>query len=178
MLALALALLAPDVHAHPGHPPRRPPPPPPRAEVRVPPPADHGFSVVVNVVDVATPVISAGVEAAVGRRLSLGSTLGLGVLDTGADTVGLYDLSVDGRGYLLGDFDRGVFVGVGGGVTNVTPVSYGVETPTVQAVAGAKFTLPIGATIEAALGAEAHLDLLREAAIVAPTGRIGVGWSF
>jgi hypothetical protein len=174
-MLLALALLAPDAHAHPGHPPRRPPPPPPReAPARVERPAEHGFSVVVNVVDAPTPLLSAGVEAALGRRASVGSTLGLGV----TDRVGLYDFHVDARGYALGTFDTGLFVGAGAGVTNYTPVSYGIETPKLAAFAGGKLTLPVGLTLEASVGAEAHLDLLDEAALIAPAARVGVGWSF
>lgn len=162
-----------------------PPPPPPRvhhhshvevveAEAPAPRPRapDNDVSILVNLVDVPVPLLSGGVEFALGRKLGLAGTVGVGFSDTGA----LYDAGADLRGYLLGDFDRGLFVGGGLGVTNLTPVSVGVDATTFDGFVGGKYTFRGGLTFEAALGAEAYTT--ETIGVLSPTAKVGVGWSF
>src|SRR5262245_14291169 len=73
-------------------PPRGPPPPPPRRHERAyvaPAVGNHNLSAVLNVVDVPAPLVSAGLEVALGRRVGLAGRLGLGI----GDSLALYDVA-------------------------------------------------------------------------------------
>ena len=151
-------------------------PPPAReqrstARVRRPDPT-HDVAVTVNVVDMPTPLLSANVELALGRKVGLLGTGGVGVASTGA----LYDLGADVRGYFVGDFDRGIFVGGGAGVTNLSPFAMGAPAGTLDVFVGAKFTASFGLTADVAVGVEAAGH--QEIGGIYPTAKVGVGWAF
>ncbi len=153
---------------------RTPPPPPAHAHatVRRAPEADHDVSIMLNLVDVPAPLFSAGVEVAMGRHFGLVGNAGLGVGETGA----LYDVGADLRGYVIGDFDRGIFLGGGAGVTNHTPFAMGDTATTLEGFVGAKYTASFGLAVEGSLGVEgaAHEQI----GGIYPTAKIGIGWAF
>lgn len=151
-------------------PPRRPPPPPPR--YGPPPAADHDVSLTLTVSDLRFVMITGNLEVELVPRFSLGGTVGVG--SDGQE--GLYRLGGEARGYLLGDFDGGLFLGAGVGVTNAGWFELDGGAAAVSGFGGAKLTLPVGFTLEGKLGAEALGT--RTAAYVQPVAAINLGWSF
>jgi hypothetical protein len=89
----------------------------------------------------------------------------------------LYRVGVEARRYVAGDFDRGVFVGLGAELGNVhflTPVADAIA---VGPAVGAKLTLPsFPLTLSGSVGAD--LVAAEEFIALAPTARVGVGFSF
>lgn len=169
-----------SVHAPPRHHPRvvvHAAPPPPAAErapakVRRPEQVDHSASVMVNVVDVPAPLFTASAEVALGRKVGLLGSGGVGFSELGA----LYEVGADARLYALGDFDRGLFVGGGAGVTNISPFAMNDRAFTVEGFVGGKYATNIGLTGEFTVGAEAanHAEI----GGLYPKVTLGLGWSF
>jgi hypothetical protein len=149
--------------------------PPPRHHRRAdvaPAPPERNVTLTVDLVDLPMPLLSAGVELGVGRRVGLGVNGGVGFYPQGA----LYDVGAEVRGYFLGDFDVGLYVGAGGGTTNLTPLTLGDQAVTAEATLGAKYTFPVGFSADMSVGVAYYG--MPELGLVSPTGRIGVGWSF
>jgi hypothetical protein len=138
----------------------------------VPAAPDNNVSVMVNALNVPAPLLSVSAEGALGRKVGLVGTGGLGF----AQDVALYDVGADLRGYVIGDFDRGLFLSGGVGTTNFTPVSAGVSSLTIDGAVGAKFTFDFGLTLDGSIGVAAYTN--EQLGVVSPTAKIGVGWSF
>ncbi len=187
LLALILAANAADVRYAPppyrsrprvhryAPPPYRyaPPPPPPPATRAAPAPAgDHDVSILLNLVQAPNPLLSGQAEVALGERVALVATGGIGANEITA----LYDVGGAVRAYPLGDFDAGLFVSGGLGATNFTPVSAGLHAMSLDTELGGKFALAFGLTAEAAVGVS-YLDT-PEYGVITPTARVAVGWSF
>lgn len=134
-------------------------------------PRPRGLSVVAEL-DMPSPIVNVGLEVAVSRRFTVAGRLGLGV----HDTLALYDMAGEARGYVLGDFDGGLFVGGGIGRTNVTPETFGPEAYTAEVFTGGKYTHRSGFTIQGSAGFEGNI--LQDRALFHPTARLGVGWTF
>lgn len=150
--------------------------PPPRershAKVRREKDVDHAVSVLVTVIDIPAPLFAASAEVALGRNVGLLGSGGIGFSEYGA----LYDLGGDVRLYAAGDFDTGVFVGGGAGVTNISPFAMNDRAVTFEAFVGAKHASRIGLTGEVTVGVEAanHADI----GGLYPKVTFGLGWSF
>lgn len=155
-----------------GGPRRGPPPRHHRRAHAEPSHAEHDVTLTIDLVELPTPLLSAGVEAGLGRRVGVGVNGGVGFYKDGA----LYDVGAELRGYFLGDFDTGLYVSGGGGMTNLTPLTLGDQAATVEAALGGKYTLPFGFSADASIGVAYYG--MPELGLVSPTARIGVGWSF
>lgn len=167
-----LLLLASTTLAAPP-PPRRPPPRPPAAPVATVREAGHDLSLTLDGVDLALGVADLTVELRVAPKTSLGLEGALG--SDGEGLVGKGGLEL--RQYLLGDFDRGLYLGIGADYGNFheflpTTTALGVG-PTV----GAKYTLPV---VPLTVGAEVGVDLVaaEDFLAVAPTVGVALGFSF
>lgn len=175
-LALSPAALADDapllLEVSASH--RRPPPrerrPPPRREAAEP--RTHHLSLTIDLVDLPGPLVTGGAELALTPRASLVGHGGLG----GNEGIALYEIGADVRGYFAGDFDRGLYVSGGIGLTNAMPLAPGLTATTYEGDLGGKVTLPVGLTLEGAVGLAAYTA--PELGVLSPTLKVGVGWSF
>lgn len=136
-----------DSYRYPG--PRRPPPryrPPPRP--RAPEEPEQKVSVTVAASGLRHPLIDAAVEARLGKKFSLGVIGGLGGWDGDLH----YEVGLQGRGYVLGDFDVGLALGLEGRYADIGLL--GMEGPAlgVGPIVAAKFTFPIPIVLEAQAG--------------------------
>lgn len=189
MLVLALLSVPPvladvpdaipvEVESHRAHrppppppPPRRPPPPPPP---RPAPPADpvHEVSLTLSATDLAFGLLTGNLEARLAPEVSLVGTLGLG----SDGQQGRYRLGGELRGYVVGDFDRGLFLGAGVEATNVGWFDLDGGATGLSGFGGAKLTLPVGLTLEGKLGVEGLGD--GRFGYLQPVAAVNLGWSF
>ena len=136
-----------DSYRYPG--PRRPPPhyrPPPRP--RAPEEPEQKLSVTVAASGLRHPLIDAAVEGRLGKKFSLGVIGGMG----GWDGDFHYEVGLQGRGYVVGDFDVGLALGLEGRYADIGLL--GMEGPAlgVGPIVAAKFTFPVPIVIEAQAG--------------------------
>ncbi len=129
--------------------PRPPPPhyrPPPRP--RAPEEPEQKVSVTVAASGLKHPLVDAAVEARLGKKFSLGLIGGMG----GWDGDFHYEVGLQGRGYLVGDFDVGLALGLEGRYADIGLL--GMEGPAlgVGPILAAKFTFPVPVVIEAQAG--------------------------
>lgn len=164
-----------EVESYRGHrppppppPPRRPPPPPPP---RPAPKADpgHDLSLTLSTTDLGYGLLTGNLEARLAPEVSLGGTLGLGGW-------GRYRLGGELRGYVVGNFDRGLFLGAGVESTNVGWFDLDGGAVGVSGFGGAKLALPPGFTLEGKLGVEALGD--GAVGYLQPVAALNLGWSF
>lgn len=150
-------------------PPRHQPAEPERAPVA----ATHTVSLTASALDPAVGAFGLGAEFSATPHLGVGLEGALG----SNGQVGLYRVGVDLRQYFVGNFDTGLFVGVG-----VDAGNYHFFAPTEPNVAvgptlGAKFTLPVvPITFSGSIGADLVVSSHRT--LVAPSLAASVGFSF
>lgn len=161
-----------DARHHPRHhrpAPRREPPPPERPAVQ----STHQVSVTASVLDPAVGAFGLGAEFRATPKTGVGVE---GALGSNGE-VGLYRFGVDVRQYFVGNFDTGLFVGLGADVGNYhffAPIEPNVAFgPTI----GAKFTVPVvPITLSGSVGADLVASDTR--LVVAPSVAASVGFSF
>lgn len=157
----------------PPPPPRRPPPRPGRVERMQVEEPTRTFSLTVSAVDLALGMGDVTGEFRLDPKDSLALSGGLGMSDEGL----LYRVGLEGRRYVAGDFDTGVFVGLGvdgGDARLFLPVDDGFGIgPTI----GAKVTVPVVPfTLEAKAGGQ--VVLATDYVAIAPVLDVGLGFSF
>lgn len=109
----------------------------------------------------ATPHVGVGLEGALGSN----------------GQVGLYRVGVDVRQYFVGNFDTGLFVGVGADAGNYHFFAPTEPNLAVGPTLGAKFTVPVvPITLSGSIGADLIVSSSRM--MVAPTVAASVGFSF
>lgn len=152
--------------------PRRPPPyrPPPRP--RAPEEPEQHVSLTLAASNPAHPLIDAAAEFRIGRKASLGLIGGIG----GWDGQFHYEVGLQGRGYLLGDFDQGIALGLEGRYADIGLL--GKEGPAlgVGPILVAKYTFPVPIVIEGQVGVS-YLQGDGWGGI-GGIARLGVGYSF
>lgn len=150
-------------------PPRHQPPEPERSPVA----STHHVSLTASVLDPAVGAFGLGAEFRATPQLGVGLE---GALGSNGE-IGLYRVGVDVRQYFVGNFDTGLFVGVGVDAGNYhffAPIEPNVAVgPTL----GAKFTVPvIPITLSGSVGADLVVSDTR--LMVAPSLAASVGFSF
>lgn len=170
-------------------PPRRgPPPPPPRPVVVVrgaPAPAPvaraparkdptNDVSLTLSALHLAVPMAAVNAEFETSRHTSLGMTFGFGTPNQHP----ALDLGLEGRGYMLGNFDRGLYLGAEGRITSVPFYTQTNEAALAGAVFfGAKTTFkPVPFTLDAQIGPQFVAGATYGA--VGPMVQLSAGFSF
>jgi hypothetical protein len=123
-------------------------------------------------VHLAVAMAEVNAEFRLGTNGGLGVTGGLGA--SGGQS--LYELGTELRGYAAGNFDRGVFLAVGGRLTDVP-----FYAPTDSAFAGdvavgGKYTFDVPLTLEAEVGPQ--LVASRDWHAFGPMVKVNLGFSF
>lgn len=166
----------------PPPPPYRRYPPPPRVVVRggpppapapaPPPPELHDVSLSLSALHLALPMAAVDAELRLASKGGLALTGGLGSLDGTT----LFDLGAQIRGDVIGNFDRGVYLGVGGRYTDVPFYAVSGPAGALDAVIGFKYTFDTPLTLDAQVGPQ----VVNSAAFRAlgPMVKLNVGWSF
>lgn len=177
MLSLLLVFTASaadyDVRWRPGPPPPRPPRPPPARVAPPPPPDQHDVSLTFDPVALTQGIAVFDGEIRAGQRSGVDLTGGLGARD---NTL-LYKVGVEGRAYFVGDFDAGLYVGLGVDGANQHYFLPDADALSVGPSLGGKVTFPVlPLTLQASVGAD--LVVAEEFVAVAPTFGVGVGFSF
>lgn len=154
---------------------RRPPPPPPPPPVAVhhARPADtHDVSLTLSATHLTVPMAAATAEFSLGDRGGIGVTGGLGAYQGAM----LVELGGELRGYAVGDFDRGLYLGVGARGTSV-PFYQPTDLSAAGAVfVGGKYTFAVPITLDLQLGPQ--LVANDDALVLGPYIKAGVGVSF
>lgn len=167
---------------------RGPPPPPPRPVVvvrgapaaapvaRAPARKDptNDVSLTLSALHLAVPMAAVNAEFETSRHTSLGMTFGFGTPNQRP----ALDLGLEGRGYMLGNFDRGLYVGAEGRVTSVPFYTQTNEAALAGAVFfGGKTTFkPVPFTLDAQIGPQFVAGATYGA--VGPMVQISAGFSF
>ena len=148
-----------------------------RAERHAPAPEPisptHVVTFTASVLDPAFGTLGLGAEFRATPKVGIAAEGALGM----NDSQGLYRVGVDAREYFLGNFDTGLFVGIGADVGN-----YRFFAPIEPAVGfgpsiGAKFTVPVvPITLVGSVGADLVVSNARVA--IVPTLGASVGFSF
>lgn len=161
-------------------PPRRPPPPVVVVRHGHPAPAPaaptrsttHSATLSVSALHLAVGMAAVNAEFALSPNAGLGLTGGVGSYQNAT----LIDLGTELRGYAVGDFDRGLFLGLAGRFTNVP--YYTPDDPAFAAagVVGAKYTFDVPITLEGEVGPQ--IAMSDDAVKVGPMVKLNVGFSF
>ena len=147
------------------------------AERHAPPPAPvvatHVVSFTASVLDPAVGALGVGAEFRATPKIGIAAEGALGM----NDNQGLYRVGCDAREYFLGNFDTGLFVGIGADVGNYrffAPIEPSVGFgPSI----GAKFTVPVvPITLVGSVGADLVASDTRVA--IVPTIGASIGFSF
>lgn len=149
-----------------------PPPPPPRHPVEASVSATHNVSLSISALPLTLPMLELSAEARLTPKSSLSLIGGLG----GYQGVPRYELGAQARGYFLGDFDRGIALGLEGRYSNLSIGSIVEPTVAVGPMLAAKYTGRVPLMLEGQLGL-AYVQGSGWGGLE-PIGRVNVGWSF
>lgn len=174
-------------HGHRRH--HRPPPPPPpprRGPVVVvhghshspPPPArapaaTHDVSLTLSAIHLAVPIAAVNAEFQTTPNSSIGLLVGFGAPYQRP----AYDLGLEGRGYVFGNFDSGLYLGGEGRLTTV-PFYQSTDEAGVALAGfiGAKTTFSVPITLDAQIGPQVVWSQSYTA--FGPMVQVGAGFSF
>lgn len=169
--------VAANTYRRPPPPHRRPPPPPYRRPAPAPvkavqQEADTSVSITVSPLHLAYNTLEGQVEFKVADQFSLAMMGGAG----GMYGVPLYEIGGQARGYVSGDYNSGINLGVEVRYGNVD--LYGPTEPglAIGPFIGGKATFNGGFTLEAQLGGQYIQGADYRA--IAPIANLNLGWSF
>lgn len=154
-----------------GPPPRRRPAPPPPAPAPVQSEL-HDVSLSVSALHLSLPMAAIDGDIRLAPRASLNLTGGLG--SHSGET--LFDVGAQVRGYAAGDFDRGLYLGVGARYTDVPFYELSDNAVALDAVVGVKYTFDVPLTLDAQVGPQFVNSAAWRA--LGPMVKLNVGWSF
>lgn len=161
--------------------------------------AEHQLSLTLSPVHLAFPVVEVTGEYAYTRQVGLAAIVGVGNLEATSDdgtktSIFLYELGVQGRYYILGDFEHGLQLGVealhvgASGETEDSNISSSAAGLAIGPFVGYKFVASFGLTVDiqggvqyVAVGASASDG--EESASASnsdtiPLLNLNLGWSF
>jgi hypothetical protein len=125
-----------------------------------------------SAIHLAVPMAEFSGEFRIAPRASLGLIGGLGSYEE----IPRFDVGLQARGYVSGDFDRGVGLGLEARYTNLGVLSRDDNAVAFGPFLAAKYTFDMPLTVDAQLGVA--LVNAESYVAVAPIARLGIGWSF